>query len=221
MAHVNYSSLSDSEVFKLTKSSDHFAYTEIYHRYFHLIYHHAFKKLRKEDVAKDVVQDVFTTLWMKRSAIAVESNLAGYLYTSVRNRIFNFWAHCAVESAYWDAVADVNAVENCVADTDHKVREQQLSDYIDRQITELPPKMKRIFLLSRREYLTHRQIAEQLNTSEENVSKQVGNALKILRAKLGIGILLLLLILAWVVVFVGSYLRLSFFSLIHVVYHLK
>lgn len=196
MAHVNYSSLSDSEVFKLTKASDHFAYTEIYHRYFHLIYRHAFKKLRGEDVAKDVVQDVFTTLWLKRSVIAVESNLAGYLYTAVRNRIFNFWAHERIESSYWDSFTGHLDMERYAdVSTDHRIRERQLMDYIERQVEAFSPRMREIFELSRREHLSHREIAEQLHTTEANVAKQIGNALRLLRAKIGILIFLVLIIL--------------------------
>jgi len=49
----------------------------------------------------------------------------------------------------------------------------------------LPPKMREIFELSRKEYLSHKEIAEKLGISEQTVSKQVSNALKILRTKLG------------------------------------
>lgn len=212
---IAYSTFSDKHLIGLLIKSDHTAYTEIYRRYFHLIFRHAYKKLRDEQVAKDVVQDVFTNLWVKRSSCVVESNLAGYLFTAVRNRVFNFWAHEDIKSKYWDSFSDGNPIEKYAdVSTDHRIREQQLMAYIERQVQELPPKMRRIFELSRKEYLTHREIAGRLNTSEENVSKQIGNALKILRARLGTMFYLLLMAL---ILMAGSHFRLSFFGFIQVV----
>ncbi|WPU95750.1 RNA polymerase sigma-70 factor [Mucilaginibacter sabulilitoris] len=188
--------MSDSEICTRIKQSDHLAYTEIYHRYFDPIFRHAFKKLRDEDAAKDIVQDVFTNLWLKRSAYNIESNPAGYLYTSVRNGIFNFWAKKEIRSSYWDSCADDHYIDRYTnASTDYKIREQQLAAYIERQLMGFSPRMREIFKLSRKDHLSHREIAEQLNTTEANVSKQVGNALKILRAKIGTMIFLFLIVL--------------------------
>ena len=75
----NYKSLPDNELIQLLKESDHSAYNEIYHRYFQLIFTHAYKKLRDEEQAKDIVQDVFATLWFKREENLPTSNLADRL----------------------------------------------------------------------------------------------------------------------------------------------
>lgn len=69
--------------------------------------------------------------------------------------------------------------------TDHVIREKQLAALIEKGISDLPPKMKEVFELSRKQKLTHKEIAEKLNLSEQTVKKQVNNALKILRVKLG------------------------------------
>ncbi|MFD0749217.1 sigma-70 family RNA polymerase sigma factor [Mucilaginibacter calamicampi] len=79
---------------------------------------------------------------------------------------------------YLDAHAEVPA--------DHLIREKQLRAHIEQEIQALPPKMRRIFEMSRKEQLSHREIAEALSVSENNVSKQVNNALRILRTKLNL-----------------------------------
>ena len=188
-----YSTLSDNELIQLLKESDHAAYTEIYHRYFYLLYVHAYKKLRDENQAKDIVQDVFATLWFKRESDLQLTNLAGYLYTAVRNRIFDLFAHEQVKSKYIESLNSYLTNHNSVS-TDHRVRENQLKDYIEKEIQALPPKMRKIFELSRKDYLSHKEIAEKLSTSEHNVSTQITNALRILRTKIGIiGFLFLLI----------------------------
>lgn len=179
----NYSTLSDSELLQLLKQSDHSAYNEIYHRYFYLLYVHAYKKLRDEEQAKDVVQDVFATLWIKRDFDLQVKNLAAYLFTATRNRIFDLFAHEQVKTRHLDSLKEYLSW-NTNPPTDHRIRENNLKVYIRQQIDALPPKMRKVFELSRMEELSYKEIAEQLHTSENNVSKQVNNALKVLRTKL-------------------------------------
>ncbi|MNW97859.1 RNA polymerase sigma factor [compost metagenome] len=70
-------------------------------------------------------------------------------------------------------------------DADHRIRERQLADYIETQIQSLPKKMRLIFEMSRKEHLSHKEIATVLETSENNVSTQIMNAIRILKVKLG------------------------------------
>ncbi|MFI5161942.1 MAG: RNA polymerase sigma-70 factor [Sphingobacteriales bacterium] len=167
------------------KEDNHAAFNEIYRRYFHLMYVHAFKKLRDEELAKDVIQDLFTNLWHRRNSYSVDDNIAGYLYTSVRNKIFDLFAHQKVESTYIQSLKDYFDKVKSVP-TDYLVREKQLQAYIDKEIQALPPKMRRIFEMSRKEHLTHSEIARNLGTSENNVSTQITSALRILRKRLDI-----------------------------------
>lgn len=181
---ANYKSLSDHELISLLQGSDHSAFNEIYHRYFYLIFTHAYKKLRNEEQAKDIVQDVFATLWFKRETNLHIANLAGYLYTGVRNKIFDLFAHEQVQSKHLDSLNSYLTTHSSI-ETDHLVREKQLKAYIEKEIQALTPKMRRIFELSRKENLSHKEIAEQLGTTENNVSTQITAALRILRTKLG------------------------------------
>ncbi|MNH46718.1 RNA polymerase sigma factor [compost metagenome] len=57
---------------------------------------------------------------------------------------------------------------------------------IDREIASLPPKMQEVFLMSRKDNLSHKEIADKLGITEPTVKKQVNNALKTLRVKLGL-----------------------------------
>lgn len=182
---LDYKKISDTELINLLKESDHSAYNEIYHRYFYLTYVHAYKKLRDEEQAKDIVQDVFASLWFKRDLNLPQSNLAGYLFTAVRNKIFDLFAHEQVKTKYIDSLKDYLS-KNIIVPTDHLVRENQLKAYIEKEIQGLTPKMRMIFEMSRKDNLTHKEIAEKLGTSENNVSTQITTALRILRTKLGI-----------------------------------
>lgn len=187
-----YSSYTDLELANLLKAGDHTAYTEIYNRYIWVLYGHAFAKLQNREEAKDVVQELFVTLWAKRGFVPFHTNLAGYLYTALRNRILNIIAHKQVESEYIGSLQCF--LDNSEAETDYLLRQNQLAALIEKEIAALPAKMKEVFELSRKANLSHKEIAEQLHLSEKTVKNQINNALKILRVKLSLFIYLLLIL---------------------------
>lgn len=174
----------DSELLIQLKNGNHFAYTEIYDRYFYLMFTFALKKLRDEDSAKDFVQELFINLWIKRESLNKNGKLSSYLYISLRSRILDYFQHQKVETKYIDFLSNYSTTTTEA--TDHLIRERELTAYIEKQIQGLPKKMREIFELSRKAHLTHKEIAEQLETSEYNVSKQIGNALKIFKTKFGV-----------------------------------
>lgn len=177
-----YSKHSDSELVSLLRSGNRAAYTEIYKRYTAILYSHAYTKLQDREEARDVIQELFTVLWLKRDEIAIETNLPGYLYCAVRNRVLNAISHRRVESNYFSQFQfNVNEFE---AVTDHRVREKELTLLIEKEIAGLPVKMREVFELSRKNNLTRKEIATQLNLSEKTVKNQINNALKVLRVKM-------------------------------------
>ncbi|WP_259069256.1 RNA polymerase sigma factor [Mucilaginibacter sp. X4EP1] len=185
---------SDAELVDLLKSGDRAAYTEIYDRYILILLNHAYNKTRNREEAKDVVHEVFAKLWAKREDFNCHTNLSGYLYTAVRNNILNQAVHQTVLNKYMSSITQfINDAESYII-TDHLVRERELSSIIEKEIANLPPKMRQVFELSRKQHFTHKEIAEQLDISEQTVSKHVTNALRILRVRLGVFVYLLWLI---------------------------
>jgi len=189
---MTYPELRDQELFDLVKLGDEAAFKEIYERYFDILFIHAYKRFRDREEAQDIVQEIFTTLWSKRQEIFLRGRFPVYLYTAVRNKIFNILSHKKIESSYIQSLQYF--IDQGVCQTDHLIRENALSEIIEREVAALPPKMKKVFELSRNKYLTHKEIAIELNLSEQTVKKQINNALRILRTKLGLFSFLLLIL---------------------------
>jgi RNA polymerase sigma-70 factor (family 1) len=187
-----YADLSDLEVFSLLKEDNHLAYTEIYDRFHALLYVYGVKITKDEHEAEDIVQEVFFYLWDKRKSLTFTSSLSSYLYSAVRYKFFNLLDAKKVRSDYADSFHDF--IEAGRFETDHLIREKELASLIEREIAILPAKMREVFLLSRKEHLSHKEIAEKLGISEKTVKNQVNNALKELRLKLGLFSFLIFLI---------------------------
>ncbi|MFA4870576.1 MAG: RNA polymerase sigma-70 factor [Pedobacter sp.] len=179
-----YSQFNDEELADLLKEGDHKAYTIIFDRFYGLLFIHACKMLGNEDEAKDVVQELFEVLWLRRENISFEQSLSSYLYASIRNRIINVISHKKVENKYIESLSDFMDRDTKLAD--YHVRELEMQRIIEQEIAALPKKMKEIFKMSRREYLSYKQIASKLDISEQTVRTHVKKALRILRPKLNI-----------------------------------
>jgi RNA polymerase sigma-70 factor (ECF subfamily) len=100
----------------------------------------------------------------------------------VQHNILDLYDHKKVRINYIAAFKDFyNRGENV---TDNQVRENELKRLIEKEIANLPTKMRTIFEMSRKQYLTHQQIADRIGVSEGTVRNQVYNALIKLRSRL-------------------------------------
>lgn len=174
--------LSDKELVDLFKSGNHGAYEEIYNRYHAILYIHAFKRLQEREECRDIIQELFTNLWLKRNELEFNGHLSGYLYTSVRNKIFDLLAKSKLKASY---INSIQAFSRVYTNADNLARQNQLKIIIDQEIAALPKRTREIFELSRKGYFTHREISEQLGISEQTVKSTINNALRVLRVKLG------------------------------------
>lgn len=178
---TSLSTSSDVELLLLLKGDDEPAFEELYLRYDALLYSYAYRKLQNKQEAQDVVQEVFINLWNSRKGFELKSTLQGYLYKSVLNRILNIFKQREFRIIYANQFIEVDSSE-----TDYLVRERDIVALIEKEIESMPPKMREIYEMKRKKYLSAKEIAEQLDISEHTVNTQMKRALKHLRVKLGI-----------------------------------
>lgn len=176
-----YTLLADDVLADLVRQADRQAYTEVYRRYWGVLHRFCHRMLHDEEQATDTVQDVFARLWENALQLELRSSLQSYLYAAARNQIIRHIRRERVKVQYLNQL-DLGEGELVV---DEQLRVAELEKLVEQEIENLPPKMRAVFELSRKAYLTHKEIARQLNISEGTVKKQVSNALRLLRAKLG------------------------------------
>jgi len=192
IAMDSYMEHDDFKLMELLRQGNQAAFTALFNRYDRLLFIYAYKKLQDKEEAKDVVQDVFINLWNGRNDFKLQSNLSGYLYKSVSNKALNLFRDKNINEKYLLSLQEL-LDKNDIA-TDHRIREKDIASLIDREIGELPPKMREVFELRRKEYLSNKEIADKLNISEQTVATHIKRALKILRTRLGLVIYLFFLI---------------------------
>jgi RNA polymerase sigma-70 factor, ECF subfamily len=168
----------------------------VFEAWFHLHYaelgRFAMSYLSDPEEAQDLVQQVFLTLWEKRSDLPEDLNLRAYLFTAVRNACYNWLAHRRVRQGYQQAVEA--ASPNWEPSPDILAEARELEARIQAAIAALPDRCGETFRLSREEGLSYPEIAARMGISRKTVEAQMGRALKLLRERLGDSLLVWILL---------------------------
>ncbi|WP_295120456.1 RNA polymerase sigma-70 factor [uncultured Chitinophaga sp.] len=163
-------------------SSD--AFNQLYERYWQQVYSAAFKRLNDADMAKDITQDIFLTLWTKRHELEIR-NLPAYMFTAVRNRVLN-----QIEAGKkFVSIPELLLMElpSSRADqADANALKNELLLAYNALVNTMPAARQAIFRLSYEEGASTEEIALQLQISRKTVQNQLGKALAQLRASLAL-----------------------------------
>jgi len=172
----------DETLLRRFAEGDHTAFSEIYDVHWEKLFLYAVRILGDENDAEDAVQDAFVSLWKYRHRAGQIQVLHHYLLAIVRNNTVKI-IHRHIETRnYLDTLQSF--FDELAHSADETFIAKGLEQFIDGEIEKLPAKMREIFVLSRKEQLSHKQIAEKLGISDETVKKQIYNSLKTLRFKL-------------------------------------
>ncbi|MBO6515732.1 MAG: RNA polymerase sigma-70 factor [Bacteroidia bacterium] len=174
--------IATNDIIHRLKEKDEKAFEEVFRTYYPELCRFAYKYVENQDVAEELVQELFYSLWAKLDAIDINTSIKSYLYSSVRNAAYNYFKRQKVADKYVAHQMNHGAV---VVAADQRLEVKELSNRIDKAIESLPDKCKQVFRLSRVENKKYKEIAEELDISIKTVENQMGKALKVLRKELG------------------------------------
>lgn len=158
------------------------SYARLFDMYYRPLSVFAVKYVNDLDIAKEIVQDFFVHLYENRESLVISTSLQSYLYQSVRNRSLNHIKHQQVQKKHLDHLSHS---QDTTEELEEIIRVNELEHRIFQIISELPPRCREIFQMSRVNGKPNKEIAKQLGISIRTVETQISNALKALRKKLG------------------------------------
>ncbi|WP_207515358.1 RNA polymerase sigma-70 factor [Longitalea luteola] len=185
MQATDYVQHTDQSLLQLLTHDDQKAFTAIYQRYWQSLFREAMNVLRSQREAEDCVQELFVSLWKRRQALSITSSLKAYLQTAVRYQCIDRIERDMIRGGYLEDFTNYLAEHHSMPTVEEELYARDLAANIDQVMYKMPGKMREVFRLSRQEHLTHREIADRLQISEETVKKQIYLALKILKSHLG------------------------------------
>lgn len=136
-----------------------------------------------EEIAEDLVQDVFIKIWQKKEGYFKEEGLKTYLFRSVQNACLDYLKHKAVETSYAEEFARKLKLEEIryYDRLEAAELEKERLDSIYREIAKLPERCREVFTLAYLEGKKSAEIADRLNISQRTVEAQLYKGLKIIR----------------------------------------
>lgn len=183
----------ENKLIKQLKKGNQLAFDSLYHAYFGKLFGFALKLTHSRDDSEEIVQEVFIKIWELREELDENKSFASLLFTIAKNKIYNKSRHRVHEFAYQHYYQQNH--QEAIAAVEQQIDYLETKQNLDKAIEQLPEKRREIFLMSRMQGLTNKQIAEKLNTSTSNIENHINKALKTLKTSLAnteINLLLLL-----------------------------
>ena len=166
---------------RVNKPMDKALFEQLFRTHFVQLCNFAVQYVTDVEIAKDITQNVFINLWEKREKIDSQKSIQSYLFTSVRNRCFNYIRD---NKKYHSQILDIDSIdiENDIDIEDFGYKE--LEEKIKSILAQLPEKCKKVFEMSRFENKKYKEIAEEMDISVKTVEAHMSKALKSLRKEL-------------------------------------
>jgi len=173
-AYINYT---DAQLLELLAHDDRAAFDAIYDRYWEVMYQGAYRRLRNKQQCREIIQDVFVDLWLRRGKVDI-NNIKAYLLTAVRFQIYKLApkekaAHAFLEPHETMAASLCGAEANLI--------EKEFMRFVRSWLEVLPQKRRKVFLMHIDDNLSTKEIAELLCVSQKTVQNQLGTAMQSLR----------------------------------------
>lgn len=170
---------SDKELLEKIALDDSSAFEELYAHYWRIMFSAAYQVLNDEDLCLDVVQEVFLWVWENRAKLTIKQSAKNYLITAVKYKIANHIKKSKLQTAF------IEKLEEAEAPSAQELLEiKELHQAYEYFTQTLPPKCKEVFILSRNDDLTNKQVAKHLGISEKTVENQLTIAYRKIRVLL-------------------------------------
>lgn len=176
--------LTRDELFIVKKmiDGDKDAFKHFFHTYYNDLCNFANTYVRDTALSEEIVQDIFVSFWENKSKLQLTHSAKSYLYSASKYKSLNALRDQNRKARIHSKIADHHS--QLVFPEDELLDSAQLRDILDAAINELPPKCREIFLLSKKQELSNKEIADQLDITVKGVENQMTIALKKLRNSL-------------------------------------
>lgn len=177
--------LRDDKILELIKADNHLAFTVLVDRYWEQLYKHLFYRIKKEEEAKDSIQEIFISLWNNRHKITCDSegSLSSYLFKSAKYRAIDYFSKPETVIPY-ERVLDLALAIPASLSADTAVLLSELENVIRKEISSLPSQLQEPYKMSREQHLSIKEIAFHLSLSEQTVKNNITLVLNRLRLKI-------------------------------------
>jgi RNA polymerase sigma-70 factor (family 1) len=165
------------------RNGDESALTELYNRFWQLLFMSSYNVIKDRELCEDIIQDIFMNIWHNREKLEIHISLKGYMYACARYQVFNHLKKNK-DKIHVELFDDLEKrFQHSTPETE--MMHDELVHQINLIIETLPDKCRIVYKLSREEQLSHKEIAERLDISTKTVENHITKALQVIRLSMG------------------------------------
>lgn len=154
------------------------AFEELYFRYHARLYNFCNRIMRNTQEAEGLVQEIFIAIWENREKLDENKSFNGFIFKIARNKIINRIKQKLTHNVYRKYMSEKDKEP---IDLRTEIESREMMVLIQKSIDALPEQTKEIFLFSRNDGMTYKEIARKLNISENVVDHEIRKALQKIR----------------------------------------
>lgn len=170
-----------NDLFEEWKRGNETAFEQLFNQLFPLLLKFAVKMLRDEELAEEIVMDVFFKIWNKKDDIDIQGNVKEYLYKCVKHGVIDYFRK---KKPAFQPISDVNTQTYVQASCGERLLNKELELQYGYAIKQLSPKRRQVYELSRMEGMSYKEIASSTGLSLNTVENHISAALHFLRSYL-------------------------------------
>lgn len=164
----------DADVGKI-QDGDQNAFRRFVEKYSNDLYYFALGYVKVQELAEEVVSDVFLDVWRNRAELGEIKALKSWLLVLVRNRAITYLRKEQPEKKVsFEELEDYYLP--FVESPDHSIISKEQIEEINRAIASLPPKCKEVFMLAKIEKIPYKEIAEMIHISVKTINIHISKA---------------------------------------------
>ena len=156
--------ISTEKIIRRLKNDDKSAVDELFGYYYPRLYHFSKSILKIEAGIDDILQEVFVKIWLNRHKIGNADTFNAWIFTITKNEVLNLIRNNLKDQTFKDELFLRSVAEEY--QTQNLIEFEEIKSGIDKIVTSLPEKRQQVFILSRTEGFSNKEIAQQLNISE-------------------------------------------------------
>jgi len=170
----------EDQLIKSLSKGNILAFNTLFKAYSGRLYRFAMGYLKSDVESEELVQEVFTIIWEKREGLKTGLSFKSYLFTIAFNIIKKHFR----TKVYLNEYLKSGVTADFDLQTSESITFSSLQAYLNELVDKLPPRRREIFIKSRFEGLSIKEISEELELSHKTVENQLTDALRFLRANL-------------------------------------
>jgi RNA polymerase sigma-70 factor (ECF subfamily) len=173
MLKLNAQTTTDEQLVEAIQQNDQEAFKILFYKYFKPLIRFAWYRINSYEICRDLVQELFLKIWIKRHQLIPTKSIKAYLYKSINNSIIN---HINLHLSQLVSLEMINNEK--VISSDNKI---DFKIDIQNAVNNLPEKIRTVYILSRIEGYSYSEISEICNISVKAVEKRMSKAFNLLK----------------------------------------